>query len=231
MPQYLADINEGNFILSQDETRHLKTARARCGDEIKIFDGRGLKYSAKIGTITDKITSGKIIRTIPYTEPKRKVHLYFSAVSRAATEDLLDKCTQVGVFAFHPVISARSDRDLLKKWETKKDRWHNILISACKQCETPRVPQIFEPVDFSAAAQTNIPAIICYENERKTNILSVVNKLQNAAVLAVFIGPEGGYTQEEIKLAISRDITPLALGDNILRAETAATIACWAAMR
>ncbi|MDR0645643.1 MAG: 16S rRNA (uracil(1498)-N(3))-methyltransferase [Elusimicrobiota bacterium] len=229
MPQYLAEINGKNFRLSQDETRHLKAARARCGGEIKIFDGSGLKYAAKIETLTDKITAGKIIQTIPYTEPKRNVHLYFSAVSRAAAEDLLDKCTQVGVFAFHPVISARSDGDLLKKWETKKDRWRNILISACKQCETPRVPQIFEPVDFSAAVQTNIPAIICYENEKKTNILPVINKLQNAAELAVFVGPEGGYAEEEIKLAISRKILPLTLGNNILRAETAATIACWAA--
>ena len=223
MPQYLAQINGNNFALSKDEARHLKVARLRAGDEIKIFDGKGNKFLA----LLKEAEGGIIIKPIPAITPKRQIHLYFSAISRPAAEDLLDKCTQAGVYAFHPVISARSDAELLKKWGTKSERWQSILLAACKQCETPFLPQIHAPVPFKNAVETAGTAIICYESEQKTSLLQAVK----GDTLSIFIGPEGGYTGDEIKLARAAGIIPVTLGPNILRAETAALAACWAALQ
>ncbi|MDR1123888.1 MAG: 16S rRNA (uracil(1498)-N(3))-methyltransferase [Elusimicrobiota bacterium] len=232
MPQYLADINGDKFTLSQDETRHIKVARLRAGDEIKIFDGRGRKFLAALGDISAKSAVGALIKELPVPAPRRAVMLYFSAISRPATEDLLDKCTQAGAFAFRPVVSARSDADLLKKWDTKLARWQSILLAACKQCENPKIPQICAPLTFAEAIKTAAaaPALICYEDEHKTNILDALAGCA-AAEISIFTGPEGGYTPEEIKAAVAAGIKPVSLGRNILRAETAAAAAVWAAMQ
>ena len=227
MPQYLAEIKGNTFSLSKDEARHLKVARLRAGDKIKIFDGLGNKYLGELKEADDKSASGNIINPIPAAAPKRQIHLYFSAISRPATEDLLDKCTQAGVYAFHPVISARSDAELLKKWDTKLERWQSILLAACKQCETPLLPQIHAPVPFENAVEVAGQAIICYEAEQKISILQAVK----GDTLSIFIGPEGGYTEDEIKLAQAAGIISVSLGPNILRAETAALAACWAALQ
>ena len=168
------------------------------------------------------------MQEIPWAAPRRDIHLYFSAISRASVEDLLDKCTQAGVYAFRPVISARSDADLLKKWDTKKDRWQSILLAACKQCETPRIPIIHAPVDFKTALNTPMPAIVCYEGETKNPIIEALGKIPSGPI-AIFIGPEGGYSADEAKAFAAAKIIPVTLGANILRAETAALAACWAA--
>jgi 16S rRNA (uracil1498-N3)-methyltransferase len=231
MPQYLAGINDGRFVVERDEARHLKVARVRAGDEIKIFDGGGAKYLAKIESLTDKAAAGNIIKEIPVRLPAREITLCFAAVSRPATEDLLDKCTQAGVYAFRPVITARSDAELLKKWASKKERWQSIILSACKQCEMARLPLLLEPQNFEVALQSTIPAVICYEGEHKTNILQAVDSVKTVRALGLFIGPEGGFTAEEVALAQKHKVISVTLGANILRVETAATVACWAALQ
>lgn len=231
MPQYLAEINSNLFTMSKEEARHLKVARLHAGAEIKIFDGKGRKYSARLQELTDKSAGGEIIEALPAQTLKRDVHLYFSAVARAAAEDIIDKCTQAGACRFVPVLSRYSEKDLLKKWATKSERWNQLALAACKQCENPSLPVIEAPLTFEEAVKTlTAPALICYEDERKTSLLNEIKNIESKT-LALFIGPEGGYAEEEITLAKKHDIKPVTLGRNILRAETAAAVACWAAQQ
>ncbi len=228
MPQYLAEITNNTFTMDKEESRHLKVARIHCGDEIKIFDAKGSKYLAKIQTLSDKAASGIILKPLPAPQLKTKITLYFSAVARSAAEDIIDKCTQAGVSIFVPVFSEYSDKDLLKKWQTKQERWQQIALAACKQCENPSLPQIMPPVSFEDAVKNlKTPAFICYEDEEKTSLLTCLSKIKQTS-LAIFIGPEGGYTLNEIALAKQYGVIAVSLGQNILRAETAATVACWA---
>ncbi len=222
MPQYLAEISGNNFTLSKEEAHHLKVARCSAGQEIKIFDGCGKKYLARL-TSTQ---SGEIIKQIPSRELKRNITLYFSAISRPATEELLDLCTQAGASVFCPVFSKFCDANLLKKWGTKQERWGQIVLAAAKQCEIGKIPQILPPLNFGDAIKNlNTPALICYEEEQKTPLTA---QIPDGKDVAIFIGPEGGYTEEEIKLAKDYGIKPVTLGSNILRAQTAATCAVWA---
>lgn len=231
MPQYLADINGSNFTLSEEETRHIKVARIKAGESLKIFDGKGKKYLAVLGDCAGRQACGVIEKALPCILPKRQIMLCFCAISRPATEDLLDKCTQAGVFAFQPVFSSRSDADLLKKWDTKQERWRQIITAAAKQCEMPLIPQIYAPLNFAQAVKQYNKGLICYEDEYQKNINAALASFAANEPLAIFIGPEGGLKQEEISLAKAAGLACVFLGANILRAETAATVACWAALQ
>jgi len=222
MPQYLAQINGQNFTLSKEEAHHLKVARYTAGQEIKIFDGCGKKYLARLTSLQ----GGEIIKQIPNRELKRNITLYFSAISRPATEELLDLCTQAGASVFCPVFSKFCDANLLKKWDTKQERWGQIVLASAKQCEIAKVPQILPPLNFNDAIKNlKTPTLICYEDEQKTHITA---QIPTGKDVAIFIGPEGGYAQEEIALAKNNGIIPVTLGANILRAQTAAACAVWA---
>ena len=222
MPQYLAQINGQNFTLSKEEAHHLKVARYTVGQEIKIFDGCGKKYLARLTSAQ----GGEIIKTSPSRALKRNITLYFSAISRPATEELLDLCTQAGASTFCPVFSKFCDQTLLKKWDTKKERWGQIVLASAKQCEIAKIPQILPPLTFENALKNlKIPALICYEDEKKT---SITEQISTEKDVAIFIGPEGGYAEEEIALAKNYNVKPVTLGVNILRAQTAAACAVWA---
>ena len=231
MPQYLAEISPKYFSMDKEEAHHLKVARLHIGAEIKVFDGKGSKFLARLTALSDKSARGEILKPLPAPALKRDITLYFSAVARAAAEDIIDKCTQVGVSRFVPVLSKYSEKDLLKKWETKHSRWHQLALAACKQCENPSIPLIEKPLPFEEAVNTlSNPAIICYEDENKTSLIDYIRTMKTKK-LSIFIGPEGGYDKTEIVLAKQKDIMPVTLGQNILRAETAAAAACWAALQ
>ena len=222
MPQYLANINGDNFTLSKEEAHHLKVARYTVDQEIKIFDGLGKKYLA----LLTSAQGGIILKPLPSRELKRKITLYFSAISRPATEELLDLCTQAGVSVFCPVFSKYCDVNLLKKWGTKQERWGQIVLASAKQCEIAKIPQILPPLNFEDAFKNlKIPALICYEDEQNTPLNT---NIPEGKEIALFIGPEGGYAPEEITLAKKYNVKPITLGANILRAQTAATCAVWA---
>ena len=150
-----------------------------------------------------------------------ELELCFAPNSRTGLEEVLDKGTQLGVAAFRPVITERSEYDVLKKWDGKNDRWHQIMIAACKQCNTPFVPEILPPVKFPAALEQEIPSLIAYEAEETHTLQWGLEKLGNPKRVRVFVGPAGGWTDEEIVVAAQYNVLPVTLGVNILRAETA----------
>jgi len=229
--QFIAKVNNNTWTLDEDEARHLKVVRFKTGDTINLFDGKGGLWLGKIETLTDKFASGTILEILKPFKPKRKIILCFSVISRPATEELLNLCTQAGVYALKPIISARCEKDLIKKWQTKQERWNQIILSAAKQCHTPYLPQILEPQNFSDAVQNlKTKALICYEDEHTLPLLSAVQKL-NAEELTIFIGPEGGYEPSEIELAKKNNVISVSLGDFILRAQSAAFAAVWGAMQ
>ena len=93
------------------------------------------------------------------------------------------------------------------------------------------MPIIEKPLSFEEAINTlSAPAIICYEDESKISLLERLPTIKTNS-LAVFIGPEGGYDPAEIAFAKQKGVIPVTLGQNILRAETAAAAACWAALQ
>ena len=222
MPQYFADIQETEFFLTDAEAHHASAvARHKEGDEIRVFDGKGKQFLARIDRVQKKFVRGTLLKPCAVRRVPLELELCFAPNSRTGLEEVLDKGTQLGVAAFRPIMTERSEYDVLKKWDGKNDRWHQIMIAACKQCNTPFVPEILPPVKFPAALVQEIPSLIAYEAEETHTLQWGLEKLGNPKRVRVFVGPAGGWTDEEIVVAAQYNVLPVTLGVNILRAETA----------
>lgn len=222
MPQYLADIKETEFFIEGDEARHLlEVARRQPGDEILVFNGNGLQYLARIEKAQKNFARGALLRKIDSKKPGVSLELCFAPSSRTALEEVLDKCTQLGVSSFQLINTARSEYDVSGKWESKMPRWKQIVTAACKQSNAAFIPAIYPPVDFLKATQALKPSLLTYEAEENHTIGWGIEQLGNPNDLRVYVGPAGGWADEEIVIAAQCQILPVTLGSNILRAETA----------
>ncbi len=226
MSQYFADIKETEFFIMDEEAHHVcAVARRKEGDEITVFDGKGLQYVGRIDRVQKKFVRGTLLKKMPLRRPPAELELYFAPNSRVGLEEVLDKGTQLGVAAFCPIVTARTEYDVLRRWEDKLPRWRQIMLSACKQCDAPLLPEIHEPVKFLTAVQDKMPSLITYEAEESHTVAWGLEKLLHPKRLRVYVGPAGGWTDEEIVIAAQYGILPVTLGVNILRAETACAAA------
>ncbi len=222
MPQYLADIKQTEFFLNDDEAHHAcAVARHKEGDVIRVFDGQGKQFKGRITKIQKNFVRGTLLEPCPIRRVALDLTLAFVPNSRTGLEEVLDKGTQLGVSEFLPLMSARSEYDIFKKYDGKNERWHQIMLSACKQCDTPLVPRILPPVKFTQALNQQVPSLLAYEAEPTHTLAWGVAQLKHPQALRVYIGPAGGWTEEEVSLAGAHGILPVTLGVNILRAETA----------
>ncbi|WP_424246022.1 16S rRNA (uracil1498-N3)-methyltransferase [Elusimicrobium posterum] len=224
MPQYLADIKENKFKIISEEAKHLVAAvRAKEGDEITIFDGKGAQYKAVIEIAEKQFVSGRITARISAKPARFDLTLCFAPVSKNALEEVLDKGTQLGVTCFIPVFTARTEHDILKRWENKKERWEQIIIAAVKQCGVPVIPVLREPAKFKEAFSKTDLNIMAYEGEEKIKLSEVLKDAPKD--IRIFIGPAGGFTPDEVDFARAQNARFATLGNNIMRAETAAIAA------
>lgn len=223
MPQYLADIKEKEFFIEGDEARHLTlVARHKEGDEINVFDGKGKQYKARIERVQKNFARGVLLCPIAFKKSALALELCFAPTSRQTFEEVLDKGTQLGVVSFQPIRTQRSEYDVFKKWEAKAPRWQQIILSACKQCDRGDVPALQAPKDFGACiTQAQRPSLLAYEAEETHTLAWGLEKLGRPAALRVYIGPAGGWTDEEVTVAAQYGVLPVTLGPHILRAETA----------
>ena len=222
MPQYLADIKPTEFFLTDAEAHHAcAVSRHKEGDVIRVFDGTGKQFLGRIDKVQKKFVRGTLLEPCVVRKPALDLTLAFVPNSRTGLEEVLDKGTQLGVSTFWPIVSAGSEYDVLKKYDGKNERWHQIMLSACKQCDTPFIPQILPPVKLEQALAQTGPALLAYEAEFTHTLFWGLAQLKNPHSVCVFIGPAGGWAREEVSLAKSRGVLPVTLGVNILRAETA----------
>ena len=222
MPQYFADIKPTEFFLTDAEAHHAcAVARHKEGDEIRVFNGTGKQFIGRIDKVQTKFVRGTLLKPCEVRRVGLQLTLAFVPNSRTGLEEVLDKGTQLGVHTFLPLVSARSEYDVLKKYDGKNDRWHQIMLSACKQCDTPFIPQILPPVKFAQALGETEPSLLAYEAERTHTLAWGMEQLKRPSRVRIYIGPAGGWTNEEVALAASHGVLPVTLGVNILRAETA----------
>lgn len=228
MPQYLADVKETEFFIEGAEAHHVTAVvRHSEGDEITIFDGKGKQYTARITRVQKNFVRGELLSCCLVKKSALSVELCFAPTSRVTLEDVLDKCTQLGVMSFQPVYTMRSEYDLLKKWEQKAERWNQIILSACKQCSRAQVPELKQPLSFiQCASRPETPSLLAYEAEEGHTLAWGLEKLEHPKQLSIYIGPAGGWADEEVVIGAQYGILPVTLGPHILRAETACIAAC-----
>lgn len=219
------DISRGQVQLFGEDEKHIKTVlRAREGEELTLCDGEGMDYLCRIASLERGVLLDILSKEVCETEPRTKITLYQGLPKADKMELIIQKCVELGVDRIVAVSTERAIVKLDKKESKKLERWQKIAEAAAKQSGRGKIPEIGQQVlkfkEAVAEAKELDGAIIPYEKEQETGIRQFVQGFQGESI-GVFIGPEGGFAEEEIALAQENGITPITLGKRILRTETA----------
>ncbi len=225
MIQFYVPEIANNPILPESESQHcIRVLRMQVGDEIEVIDGKGFRYRCRIIDAHSKHALVDVLE-------RKEVALSWSnniTIAVAPTKNMdrmewmIEKLTEIGVNRFIPLLCRHSERK-----EIKPERLEKIAISAMKQSLKAVLP-VIEPMTpltnvvkymtaeqrFIAYCDSTIPRLLL-SKEYKAN--------KNTIIL---IGPEGDFSPEEISSTLNAGYTPISLGDNRLRTETAAIVAC-----
>ena len=224
------DIFSDTIHIRDPERHHLlNVLRLKSGDDVQIFDGEGNSY---IACLRDTESSPAIasIRDHQFHPPISPYITLFQAIPKSDKMDLIvQKATEIGVDEIVPMICERSiprlGGDAQKK---RRDRWERIAIEASKQCGRPRFPKSIEARSMDECleqAKTCELSLLLWENEVERKIKDVLRNFQEVKSIGLFIGPEGGISDAEVKNAIDSGCLPTTFGGNTLRTETAAIVA------
>ena len=203
--------------LEGDELRHARVLRLRAGEPVEVFDSRGHSFAA---TVEESVTSVRLGQELPSREPALTIDLAMSVINLDKFELVLQKATELGAASITPLLTDRMEVRI-ERLRGKTDRWQKILFEAVKQCGRAIIPTLHEPTTFEAAMKREGTKIV-YDADIDEHA-SVVE--QPLAGVALFIGPEGGFSPRELALAREQGASFATLGPRRLRAETAAIVA------
>lgn len=219
---------DNQICITGKDVNHIKNVlRMRPGERVLISNGMDREYTCVIQELLPEQVSLRIEDIDgPARELPVKVTLFQGLPKSDKMEMVIQKMVELGAYEIVPVATKRCVVKLdEKKAAAKTKRWNLISESAAKQSKRGIVPKVTEPVSFKKAlemAEAMDMLLIPYEEaknmERTREILS---KIQQDMTIGVFIGPEGGFSQEEVALATEYGANAITLGKRILRTETA----------
>ncbi len=222
---YSPDISKAIHTLSNEESKHcIKVLRLKKGDNVQIINGKGSIYLCEIIDANHKKCLLKIVEK--RSKDKRAEYSVHIAIAPTKNNDrfetFLEKATEIGIDEISPFIGRFSER---KKINT--NRFEKVIISAVKQSANPFLPNMNSLNTFHDLINTKFEGekyiAHCYESSNKKHLKNSYNKGEDVMIL---IGPEGDFSEDEIKQAISKGFNEISLSDNRLRTETAGIIAC-----
>ena len=211
-------------ISESDHSHITRVLRLGPGDSITVFDEKSFEYEGRIKNIsTENIEMEILDSRRAGSEPELELNLFQAVLKGNKMDRVVRETTQLGVSGIFPVVSQRT----LVRSTAKAARWNRIALESTKQCGRTAPPHVAEPSDFaSSLGIRNESEIKIILHENRTDSLG--NYMDSAGGRArsvnVFIGPEGGFSEEEISLARENGYAPLGLGKRILRAETASVV-------
>ena len=222
-------------LLAPDAVHISRVLRMKAGDAVVICDDVGFEHDCVLVSVSKDRVLARIVQSRPYsTEPSVGVTV-FAALSKGERFDfLIQKCVEVGASAIVPFISehcvARPDE---RDYERKQARYARIALEASKQALRSRPVQVSAIQSFEQALQQAASyetAILLYERENSRSFSQILRGSGDCTRYAVMTGPEGGFSEREVQLAVHSGLEPASLGPRILRCETAPVAAVCAIM-
>jgi 16S rRNA (uracil1498-N3)-methyltransferase len=208
-----------------DAAHHLgHVLRAQGGQLYELSDG-STAWIARIESVGRNCVEFALLEQLPEPKQVPDVTLLLSIVKFDAFEWAIEKATELGVARIMPVAAARSEKGLLAAAAKRSQRWQKIILEASQQSRRLRIPQLdglAKPTQAFAAQTANFCLMLSERSDApsiRTSLNSVVHAKTAAAALA--IGPEGGWTDEELIAARAGGFQEASLGQLILRTETA----------
>jgi 16S rRNA (uracil1498-N3)-methyltransferase len=205
--------------------------RLGLGDHVILLDNSGWEHETEITYVSTQRIEGRVVhKSLATAEPRTKITLYQALLKLSKFEWVLQKCTELGIVGFVPMITERcvigSLEDISK---TKTERWWRILMEAAEQSRRGRLPTLRPAVMFHTACEDATRGgltLLPWEEEKERSLRSALQATERPPFsINLFVGPEGGFTAQELAQAQSYGALPITLGPRILRAETAGLVA------
>ena len=224
------------ITITGDEARYLSLVlRMKPGEQIIIFDGTGYRYICSVVYCHKKEVVIEKIKKEPYSAESPVSITLAQGIPKGDKMDfIVQKSTEMGVKKIIPLITERSQ----VKHTFRSERWRKIALSASQQSGREKIPDIEEPIGFKDFFNPPIPllskgdeggfldknhcGIIFSEEQKEQNLKKILNSFKDTKNIILLIGPEGGFSDTETKMANEKGFMTASLGPRILRTETAA---------
>lgn len=228
------NVSESELTITDKEAHHLKNVlRKKVGDELFVTDGERNLYKVMIEEIVKEKIHCKINEKMHnVNESQKNVHLYLALLKNPSRfEFAIEKCVEVGVNEITPIITEHT----INKKIDKNQRWQMIALSAMKQSQRCYLPKINHPISFNEAVQNCKTSLCLLADEREAPpflpLYEVIDKGEEKPItqnktnnISLFIGPEGGFSNEEVEYAKENHFKIVSLGTRKFRSETAAIV-------
>jgi len=218
--------------LTGDEARHLsQVLRAKPGDGIVVFDGRGHRATAEILTVSRDRVALRIGESLPSRVPMPAITLA-QAIPKGKNMDLIiQKSVELGIAGIQPLITRYT---VVQPGDGKASKWRRNALEACKQCGQDVLPEIAEPLAFDRwITQQHHPSglkLIASLAPGARAMRDILREHAGTTHATLLVGPEGDFSPEETGEALVSGFIPVSLGAIVLRVETA-TLFCLSALR
>ncbi len=228
-------IGEDGVVLDDAVAHQIRNVlRMRRDEHILVLDNSGWAWEVELLELAPGQVLGRVVRRmLAQGEPRAKITLYQGVLRGRHFEFALQKGTELGIVEFVPLISDRAVIADLGDVDRRHARWQRILREAAEQSQRGRLPSLepamLLPRACERAQRQGGLALIPWEGERSFSLRSVLTVQEKKPfAISLFVGPEGGFAEEEVELAQRYGIQPITLGPRILRSETAGLVAATA---
>jgi 16S rRNA (uracil1498-N3)-methyltransferase len=225
---FVQQFADNRAVMEGQPAHHLgRVLRAQQGQLYELSDGQGVRLG-RIERVGRERIEFVLLEEIPAYPPSFETTLLLSIVKFDAFEWAIEKATELGVASIIPLVAARSEKALVAAAKKRAARWNKILLEASQQSRRVRLPTLEPlaqaPKAFAAPGATEIAKLMLSERPSAAPLRQVLAGAK-ASQLALAIGPEGGWTDEEFGAAEMAGFREVSLGKLILRTETAVVAA------
>ena len=230
MPNFFiknSQIKDNRIEITGELLKHLRDSlRIKIGERIVFVDEDKNRYLVAVTHAgKDSITGNIIDKTVLIRKHGVSINLVQAIPKGPKFDYIIQKSTELGVSAITPVISERCVvRPEKEQAQAKLLRWRRIALEAAQQSNRRDVPEIKTPVTFTefltSYGKVDLK-ILLWEGEKEHGIKDILKNTKDVKSVAVVIGPEGGFSENEVKIAVEKGFTSVSLGESILRTETA----------
>ncbi len=224
---FVENINEGEeTAISGREFHHLtRVLRLKKYDNLSIFDGKGNAFKATIKSVTQKEAILKLVEPLKESKGSPIKIILAQGIPKLNKMDYtIQKATELGVSGIMPVVTSRTVPDLKLDRAVKRTvRFKRIALEAAKQCGRCSIPVVSDIKTLKdLLSSENLPKLrlLLWEEEKEMSLKRILAK-ENSQDVIFLIGPEGGFSEEEVSMALEKKFIPVTLGKRVLRTETA----------
>ena len=223
MPRFfVSPVTSDTLCIEGENGRHIaRSLRMRPGETLTLSNGEGIDYLARILSIDGDAVETEILERTPnQTEPRAKLTLFMAMPKGDKMELIVQKATEIGVSVIQPILTERCiSRPDEKSMEKKRARYQKIALEAAGQSGRGKVPEVRKLLTLAEAVQVLPEKSILFYEKGGERLSKLITSDDND--IGMFVGSEGGFSEEEAAFLVENGVVPATLGMRILRCETA----------